>query len=144
MLNRQVYEIMSQPVLTVRPTATLLEAQALMEEHKIRRLPVVSVEGELVGIISRSDVREGVAVARGLNPYDLKVSEVEETPVELFMTSEPMTVESQEPVGLAAELMLKRRVGALPVLENGVLVGIITESDIFRMVAEMWREEQQS
>jgi len=140
MLNRKVSEIMSRPVITIVASAPLLEAEAIMEENQIRRLPVVSEEGELLGVISRSDVREGLAAARALNPYDPGGEEIEQTAVEMLMTPEPVIVDSHQPVGKAAELMLSYRVGALPVLDDGQLVGIVTESDIFRMVAEMWRE----
>ncbi len=140
MLNKKISAIMSQPVITVVASAPLLEAEAIMEENKIRRLPVMSEEGELLGIISHADVREGLAAARALNPYDPSVEEFEQTPVEMLMTPEPVIVNSNQPVGRAAELMLLHRVGALPVLDDGRLVGIVTESDIFRMVAEMWRE----
>lgn len=132
-------QIMSSPAIAVQEDASLDEALALMEEHDIRRLPVLDAEGHLVGIVSRGDMREATAVKAAVNPYApeamgdwLTVAEV--------MTPNPITVTPETPVWQVAELMLEHKIGGLPVVdEKGQLVGLVTESDIFRLVVETWR-----
>jgi len=132
-------EIMSRPALVIQEDATLDEALALMEERRVRRLPVVDENGRLVGILSRGDVREATAVRATVNPYApeaqadwLTVSEV--------MTPDPMTVSPDTPVWQVAETMLEHKIGGLPVVDSdGNLIGLVTDSDIFRLVVETWR-----
>lgn len=133
-----VREIMHSPVVVVEPTATIEEAQALMEEHNVRRLPVVDSEGRLVGIVSQGDLREASALKASVNPYAPEATEQWLT-VEEVMTPNPLTVTPDTPIWQAAELMIERKIGGLPVMEGGRLVGIVTTSDIMRLVVAHWR-----
>lgn len=134
-----VREIMRSPVIVVEMTATIEEAQALMEEHNVRRLPVVDSEGHLVGIVSQGDLREAAALKASVNPYAPEATESWLT-VEEIMTPNPITVTPDTPIWQAAELMIEHKIGGLPVMEGSRLVGIVTTSDIMRLVVAHWRE----
>jgi acetoin utilization protein AcuB len=120
-----IREWMSAPPIVARELLSAPGALWLMEERNVRRLPVVDDEGRLRGIVTRGDLLEK------LGPYpiswrrlNLKVSDA--------MTPDPATVRPDEPVERAAQLMLERKIGGLPVVEGGRPVGIVTESDLFR------------
>jgi len=138
-----VGDIMSHPPIVIEPEATLKEAEALMEEERIRRLPVVDAEGRLIGIVSRSDVREGLSVSLAGNPYAPDAEEHWLTVADV-MTAEVVTVTPETPLWQAAELMLKHKIGGLPVVEGDEVVGMITESDIFKLLVQQWRNEMEA
>ena len=119
-----VRDWMSRDVITAEPDMLLSDANELLTAHSIRRLPVV-VNGRLAGIVTYGDIR-------GARPLPkLTVAQI--------MTPDPITVSQDATVGEAAQLMLKNRVSGLPVKDNaGALVGILTESDIFRLVVRDW------
>ena len=117
---------MSRPAVTVRQDADFQKALALMQEKKLRRLPVVDDDGQLVGIIVERDLL--VAAMRYLQ------SRVE---VGDLMTRNVVTVGPDADLNEVARTMLERKIGGLPVVEHGRLVGIITESDIFKRFVEL-------
>ena len=117
---------MSRPAVTVRQDADFQKALALMQEKKLRRLPVVDDDGQLVGIIVERDLL--VAAMRYLQ------SRVE---VGDLMTRNVVTVGPDADLNEVARTMLERKIGGLPVVEHGRLVGIVTESDIFRRFVEL-------
>lgn len=112
---------MTSPVLTISRSATLEEAEKVMVSRKVRRLPVLESQ-LLAGIVTLSDLR-----SRGRE--DRKVEDV--------MTPAPFTVEPGETLERAAGLMLERKVSGLPVLDGSRLVGILTESDVFRAMCQL-------
>ena len=119
--------------ITITPQTTLPEAHQLMNEHNVRRLPVVN-KGKLVGIVTRGDVREAQASdATTLSVYELNYL-LDQIPAKEFMAYEPLTVSADAPIGEAARRMLQHKIGGLPVVEYGELVGIITETDLCRML----------
>jgi CBS domain-containing protein len=140
MQNALVRDLMSYPPVTIDPDATLAEAEALMEESRVRRLPVVNAEGRLVGIISRGDIREGMSASSTSHPYAPEAQEQWLTVADV-MTVEVVTVTPDTPLWQVADLMLKHKIGGLPVVEGTKVVGMITESDIFKLVAQRWRTE---
>jgi len=117
---------MSRPAVTVRQDADFQKALALMQEKKLRRLPVVDDDGQLVGIVVERDLL--VAAMRYLQ------SRVE---VGDIMTRDVLTVRPDTDLVEVARTMQERKIGGLPVLEDGQIVGIITESDIFRRFVEL-------
>ncbi|MCD6289120.1 MAG: CBS domain-containing protein [Anaerolineae bacterium] len=131
---------MSCPVVTTSPDATLAEAEALMERAQVRRLPVIDANGRLVGIVSRGDLREGLSASAVRNPYAPDAQE-EWLTVADVMTPNVVTVTPDTPLWQVANLMLEHKIGGLPVMEGSEVVGIITESDIFKLVAQQWRAE---
>ena len=140
---------MTRDVLTITPDATLVEMATLMMRRRIRRLPVVSAPGErgsLLGVVTHSDVLH--AFPADINPFAINAADsiaaieaaagrVHLTAAEL-MTRDPRTTTPDAPLESAARLMRDQKIGALPVLSNYALVGLITESDIFRAMVEVF------
>lgn len=139
MKQEMVKEWMTPEPVTITPSTTLPEAHRLMMEHSIRRLPVVQ-NGRLVGIVTLGDVRGAEpSGATSLSIWEINYL-VSRLRVEEIMTPRPFTINDSATLGEAAQLMLKYKVSGLPVLDDsGNLVGIITESDIFRMVVKNWQ-----
>ena len=107
-----------------------------MKQRRIRRLPVVDRNGRLVGIVTRGDVREASpSNATSLSIYEIHYL-LSQLAVEAIMTRNPRTVTPDTTIKEAARLMLDHKISGLPVVEGDQLVGIITESDIFRGLIE--------
>lgn len=143
-VQETVSEIMNPYVITVTPYASLSECYELMQKNQIRRLPVTE-EGKkkLVGIITTKDIlaAEPSDVKHSLNLEDL-YKHLSRLTVSVTMTENPVTIYQTATIGNAAELMLDNKVGGLPVIDaNDELVGLLTESDIFRLIVKRWREE---
>jgi CBS domain-containing protein len=109
-----------------------------MMQLGIRRLPVVT-DGHLVGIVTLGDLREArPSPATSLSIYELNYLLAQLT-VGQVMTHNPYTVRQDTPIQEAARIMLDHKIGGLPVVEDDdKVVGIITESDIFRMLISEW------
>lgn len=137
-----VRDWMSREVVAVAPETTVLDAGQLMVERSIRRLPVVE-DSQLVGIVTYGDVRGARASsATGLDIWELSYL-LSRLTIREIMTPNPVTISPDETIGRAAQLMLKYMIGGLPVLDSAAkLVGIITESDIFRLVVHDWMHSQ--
>lgn len=136
MSGNLVRDWMTPNPVTIGPKTTVPEAHRLMKDRDFRRLPVVDEHGRLIGIVTLSDLREaGPSSATTLSIFELNYLLAQLT-VEKIMTRDVVTVSPDATIRDAARLMLKHEVGALPVMENGKLVGIITESDIFRVVVQ--------
>lgn len=133
-----VREWMTPEPVTIRPDTTVPEAHRLMMKHSIRRLPVVEA-GRVVGIVTLGDVRGAEpSGATSLSIWEVNYL-VSRLKVEEIMTPRPFTVSKDSTLGEAAQMMLMCKISGLPVVdEEGTLVGIITESDIFRMVVRNW------
>ena len=110
---------------TVRPESDPLAAVALLKCGNFRRLPVVGAEGKLVGIVTRADLE--VFLSKAESPGVIK----RQHRVEQVMNRDVVTVNPDCPLEDAAGLMIKYKIGSLPVVEDGRVVGIITETDIF-------------
>jgi CBS domain-containing protein len=134
----EVQDWMTENPATVSPTATLAEAYDLMLEREVRRLPVV--DHDLVGIITMGDILRHLPVTgdEGDTETRLLLTEKQVCDVAAY---DPVTINPSATIQEAAERMLEYQVGGLPVVRNGKLIGIITESDIFRLVVESWAEE---
>ena len=141
-MNRHEAEVrqwMTAPPVVVTAQTSLLDAYQYMNENDIRRLPVVTRDNMLVGILTMSDIQrtiplffQGADLATDLLLNDQKVQQV--------MTQDPITIDPDDTIRDAAELMLEYQISGLPVVENGRVVGVITESDIFRLVVKSWGE----
>lgn len=128
-----VRDWMSKDVLTVDPKTPIAEAYRLMKERKVRRLPVVK-DGRLIGIVTLGDVREASpSSATSLSIWELNYLWAQLT-VDRVMKTHVITIAPDATIMDAASLMLEHKISGLPVVDDGTLVGIITESDIFRML----------
>jgi acetoin utilization protein AcuB len=137
-------DVMSRDPLTIDPDASLGTAVEVMRAGGLRHLPVVDGTGALLGIITDRDLRHAAlapAIAEGLSPVaarrlarlgpaiaDLRVRDA--------MTWDVVTTHPEASLTHAALLMFERRVGSLPVVEKGRLVGILTERDLLRVLIE--------
>ena len=129
---------MTKDPKTVGADVSVPEAQAVMRREKIHRLPVIDAAGKLVGIVTASDLRHASAPpATSLDMYELHYL-ISKLKVETVMTKKLVTVTEDMPVEEAARIMDDNRIAGLPVLRNGALVGIITESDLFRLFIELF------
>lgn len=133
-----VGERMSKPVITITPDTPLQEALALMRKEKVRRFPVVDKHGKLVGIVSEKDLLN----ASPSDATTLSIWEVNywlsKVTVEEIMTKEVITTCVDCPIEEAARIMADRKIGALPVMDDDRLVGIITETDLFKIFLELF------
>lgn len=128
---------MSHPVITVYPETTLEDALKLMQEEKIRRLPVVNRRGELVGIISDGVILRALpSDATTLSVWEAR-DMVRRLTVNKYMTKEVVTVTDDTPLEEAARIMIDNQISALPVMRGGKLVGLITEKDLFKVFLEL-------
>lgn len=137
-----VREWMTDDPITIPKDTPIVDAHKIMTDNQIRRLPVVEAD-ELVGIITLGDVRGAEpSEATSLSIWELNYL-LSRLTVERVMSYPVVTVAPDTPVTDAAKLMLDNRIAGLPVMERGRIVGIITESDIFRMVVAMWHAEKE-
>ena len=132
--NTKVREWMTAQVLITTPETTMSDAHQMMRQNDVRRLPVVK-NGKLLGIISLGDVREASpSNATTLSIWELNYLWAQLT-VSKVMSKNVYTVKPESSILDAAELMLEHKISGLPVVnDDDSLVGIITESDIFRML----------
>jgi CBS domain-containing protein len=129
----RVADWMSTPPIVVAPTLGLAEAQRLMEQRHVRRLPVVE-DGRLVGIVTWGDLRAaGPSAATTLSVYEWRAL-LEQATVAECMTRDPIVIAADASVLYAARQMLLYKISGLPVVEDGRIVGVITESDLFRLL----------
>lgn len=126
-----VRDFMTPNPLTIEPDTTYPEALSLMREKKIRRLPVMK-KGKLVGIVVEKDLLSSQpSPATTLSIHEMYTL-LEQLKVGQFMTSPVVTITPQCPMEAAAGIMIDRKIGSLPVMDDDKLVGIITETDIFK------------
>jgi acetoin utilization protein AcuB len=127
--SRLVREAMTPAPVTIAPEASLAAALATMRQHEIRHLPVVDADGRFVGIVTDRDLRQAsFARFRTLteSSQDLMVQDV--------MTCGVVTIDPRATIARAATVMFERRIGSLPVVENGQIVGIVTERDLLKLL----------
>lgn len=134
--NVRVREWMTTPVVTVSPSTPISSAHQIMKQNSIRRLPVVEHD-RLVGIVTVGDIREASpSDATTLSIWELNYLWAQLT-VEKVMSRKVITIQSDMEIVDAAQIMLEHKVSGLPVVDEfGKLVGILTESDIFRMLVK--------
>lgn len=147
---------MSRRVLTVTSDTTVKDAAALLAEKDISGVPVLE-DHKLVGIFSESDILHSIKTTKkdvhmvypSISPFgiafqeDVSQREILEAygeagkmPVKTVMTKEVITVDPETPVNEAVVMMMDHRINRLPVLEKGVLVGIVTRGDIIKGLAK--------
>jgi acetoin utilization protein AcuB len=138
-----VKDAMTKSPITIDPDAPLATAVATMTDRRIRHLPVVDDQGQLVGMITDRDLRNAAfspALAEYLSRSAQRrlrgVTEAfEEMRVRDAMTWGVVTTRPEAPLAQAAAIMVEGRFGSLPVVEGGKLVGLVTERDVLKALA---------
>lgn len=130
-------ERMSHPVITVHTDFPIQEALKLMRDERVRRFPVVDSVGQLVGIVSERDLLHAApSDAISLSVWELNYL-LSKVTVEEVMTREVITITEDTPLEEAARIMADYKIGGLPVVRDSEVVGIITETDLFKVFLEM-------
>ena len=125
---------MSSPPIVAAQSMTLPEAREQLKQQHIRRLPVVDAGGRLLGIVTEGDInRVSDSHVTDVRDYSL-YHRVADLPIGKIMTRNVVTVTPDAPIMEVARLLLDHRIGGVPVVEDGRVVGVITESDLFRLI----------
>lgn len=124
---------MTRKLVTVKPLDSIQHARDLMIDHRVNQLPVVA-KGKLVGIITDRDLRDAFPSVFSMAERGKRRSSLPDDPehisVQMVMTPDVLTLSPQDSMEDAARLMRRERIGAIPILEDGKLVGILARSDI--------------
>jgi len=137
--SMQVRDIMSQQVVTIRASESCLDAVVRMQRAGARHLPVVDREGALIGIVTDRDLRHhlfspGAFEALGSTRVDVLLDGVQAAQI---MSTDLITATPDMSLAEAANTMRNEKVGSLPVLEHGRVVGILTETDLLRHIVRI-------
>jgi acetoin utilization protein AcuB len=131
-----VGERMSKPVITIPQDMPIQDALNMMKKEHIRRAPVVK-DGKLVGIVSDKDLlNASPSPVTTLSIWEMNYL-LSKITVAQVMSKNVMTVTEEEPIESAARIMADNKIGGLPVLRDGNVVGIITETDLFKVFLEL-------
>mgnify|MGYP000986522535 CR=1 FL=1 len=122
----KVKDIMTTRVISIESRKTIGDALDLMVENNVRRLPVLA-NGALIGMIVQHDIEKALRSPEF----------VCETPVDWVMTKNVITVAAQTDLLEAINLLLKHKISGMPVMENGLMIGIISETDILKLCIEL-------
>jgi CBS domain-containing protein len=132
-----IRELMTGSVITVHPETPVLEARDLMTRERIRHLLVTEPDGALSGIVTDRDIRLNLpSRATSLSVWEINHLLTKLTVGEV-MTRSVITIGPDRPARDGARIMLDHKIGALPVVDGGRLVGIITETDLVRAFVRM-------
>jgi len=131
-----VAQVMTRAPAMVAPNDSIRIAIERMRERGCRRLPVVE-NSKLVGIVTDRDLRRATNSPLVLRERWYDEFMLDQVPVRACMTHTPVTVSSRTPIVDAAKLMRNRKIGGLPVVDDGALVGIVTETDLLNFLIRM-------
>ncbi len=132
----RIRDVMTKNPITIDSETLVVDAQRIMKENNIRRLPIVD-KGKLVGIVTKHDLLEASpSPATSLSIHELNYL-LSKMKVKEIMRKNPITISPDTPFEEALRIGQEKKVGAFPVLENGKLVGIVTESDIVRFMSRV-------
>jgi acetoin utilization protein AcuB len=133
---------MTQNPITISPDLPIAEALEQMRQKKVHRFPVMDKKGKLVGIVAHSDLLyASPSSATSLNVWEVTYL-LNQIKVKEVMTRKVITVDEDCPIEEAARLMREHDIGGLPVMHGRQLVGIITESDLFKVFLELLKAQE--
>ena len=132
----EVRDLMTERVYALQPHDDLEALYDLMDTHRVRHVPIVDRDGDLVGLITHRDLARSVLGAQEMLPLSMQQEILRRRSVREIMATEVETVEPDESLETAAGLLLEHKIGCLPVVEGEHLVGILTESDFVRRYVE--------
>lgn len=129
---------MTHNPITITPDIPIAEALEWMRREKVRRFPVVDKKGKLVGIVARSDLlHASPSSVTSLNVWEVTYL-LSQVTVKEVMTKEVLTICEDCPLEEAARILADNKIGGLPVMRDDMVVGIITESDLFKVFLEVF------
>jgi acetoin utilization protein AcuB len=132
-----VRERMTHPVIVIRPDTPMYNALNLMRKERIRRLPVVDKKGQLVGIVSERDLlHASPSRATSLSIWEVNYL-LSKVAIDEVMTREVISISEDTPIEEAARIMADNKIGGLPIVRDDKVVGIITETDLFKIFLEL-------
>src|SRR5215208_43314 len=138
-----VGERMSRPVILVSPDAPINEVLAMFKKEHIRRAPVIK-NGKLLGIVSDSDLlNASPSPVTTLSIWEMNYL-ISKVTVKQVMTKKVITVDKDTPIEEAARIMADLKIGGIPVVDSGKVVGIITETDLFKAFLELMGARQKA
>lgn len=126
-----IEKIMTRNPVTAEPSLSVEAARKLMRQEKVHRLPVLGKDKRLLGIVSEKDILRAA-------PASDAAQDASPLTVESLMTRNPWTVTPDTIVEDAARQMAERDLSCLPVMKDGVLVGIVSKSDLFKMILDLF------
>ncbi len=132
----RVRDLMTRNVVAARPDDSVAKLRNLMVERDVRHIPVVEGDRELVGLVSQRDLLRNALIEQPDVPDFIEDALLERLHVRELMTTGVVSVEPDSDIREAAQVMFENKFGCLPVIEGARLVGILTESDFVRMMAE--------
>lgn len=131
-----VGERMSHPVITVTPETPIHDALVMFKKEHIRRAPVIK-DGKLIGIVSERDLlNASPSPVTSLSVWEMNYL-ISKVTVKQVMTKKVKTIDVNTPIEEAARIMADLKIGGLPVLHSGKVVGMITETDLFKILLEL-------
>ena len=134
-----VRDLMTAPALALKEEDKVSALYDLMDNQHVRHVPVVDEEGDLVGLVSHRDLLRCALTGQSDVPVSLQRELLRRTQIDEIMTLDPVTVEADQNIGDAVDIMLENKFGCVPVVEGNRLVGILTEADFVRFVGERMR-----
>jgi CBS domain-containing membrane protein len=137
-----VRDLMTSRVFSLRPEATMTRLYDLMDSEHIRHIPVVDADGDLAGLVTHRDLLRSALTDRSDLPLAIQRQVLETVLVSEIMTTAVETIEPDQDIRDAAEIMMENKFGCLPVVEGDKLVGILTEADFVRYLAKIAPERK--
>jgi len=131
--NKQLKDIMQKKIHTVSPDDRVIHARRIMIDENIARLPVIDM-GKLVGIISDTEIAFALAKVKRSFPLGRQKHRLDELLVKDVMKTSVIWTEPSATASDAAKIMIKNNIGALPLIENDVVVGIVTRTDLLKTI----------
>jgi CBS domain-containing protein len=131
-----VRDLMTKDAFSVRRDVSLSAVRDLMDDKNIRHVPVVDEEGQVVGLVSQRDRLRSASAPVTDMPLTTQSEIMHQVKVADMMTRDVETVDADPPIAIAAQIMLENKYGCLPVVEENRLIGILTEADFVRHLAE--------
>lgn len=132
-----VKDRMTRDLVTITPDTAFPDAFSILRDKKIRHLPVLDKKKKLLGVVAQTDLlHASPSSATTLTVFEINYL-LANLHVKEVMSSPPITVPDDAPLEEAARVMVEKKIGCLPVMNNGELVGMITETDIFESFVEV-------
>jgi CBS domain-containing membrane protein len=136
MRPRQVRDLMTEHVFSLRPHDDLATLYDLMDSKHIRHVPIVDKEGDIVGLVTHRDLSRSALGPQDDLPLSMQREMLRRRKIREIMATEVETVEPDDDLKLAAEMLIEDKIGCVAVAEGEHLVGILTEADFVRLYIE--------